>query len=180
MSPDRGAKPLVVTEQQAEAFIDGYGLVLVAVFGSTPDDAEMDLLEVLVRGREKYLADRALLDEALRNLEAHSILVPPEVEAAIRSLEVKRWFYLKDTGTYSVFIDPDEEVAYAVLGLTDRIRDILGGTGALVEIGLVKYHGRYVCDGLVTSVVWLGSNYRKDLTRMLADIRARGAFRNVP
>jgi hypothetical protein len=105
------------------------------------------------------------------------MLIAPPVESAIRILEVKQWFYLKDTSTYSVFVDPSAETAYAVLGLTQRIRDLIGGSGAIVEIGLVQYLGHYVYDDLVSNVVWLGRNYRRDLALLLADPRARGAFR---
>ncbi len=168
---------MIVTEQEAAAFIHGYTLVMAEIAGPTASRSVMTLPEILVRGRAKYLSDRASLDDALRRLGARSILVAPEVESAIRSLEVKQWFYLTDTTRYSVFVDPSAETAYAVLGLTDRIRDFIGGSGALVETGLVHYRGHYVCDGLVSSVVWLGRNYRKDLALTLAEIRARGAFR---
>ena len=152
-------------------------MVMMEIFGPASRESEMALLDVLACGRAKYLSDRALLDDALHRLEGKSILIAPEVESAIRSLEVKEWFYLKDTATYSVFVDPSADTAYAVLGLTERIRDIIGGSGALVEIGLVQYHGHFVCDGLMSRVVWLGRNYRKDLALVLADLRARGAFR---
>ncbi len=167
---------MIVTEQDAADFIDGYTQVMAEIFGSTSDDSQLELVDVLARGRAKYLSERASLDHALHSLEARSIRVSSEVVSAIRSLEVKQWFYLKDTATYSVFVDPSADIAYAVLGLTERIRDMIGGSGALLEIGLVQYHGHYVCDGLVSNVVWLGRNDRKDLALVLADIRARGAF----
>lgn len=168
---------MIVTEHEAADFIDGYIVVMLEILGSTQEESEMTLVELLARGRSKYVSDRASLDDALGRLEARSVLVAPDVESAIRSLEVKRWFYLKDTATYSVFVDPSADIAYAVLGLTQRIRDLIGGSGAIVEIGLVQYRGHYVCDGLVSNVVWLGRNYRKHLTLTLAEIRARGAFR---
>ncbi|MCL5736674.1 MAG: hypothetical protein M1274_14025 [Actinobacteria bacterium] len=168
---------MIVSEQEAADFIHGYTEVMAEIFDPGSHESEMTLLEVLACGRAKYISDRASLDDALGRLEAGSVLIAPEVESAIRSLEVKQWFCLKDTATYSVFVDPSADTAYAVLGLTERIRDIVGGTGALVEVGLVQYHGHYVCDGLVSSVVWLGRNFRKDLALTFAEIRARGAFR---
>lgn len=168
---------MIVSEQQAADFLDGYTLIMAEIAGPTARGCGLTLPEVLVHGRSKYLANRTSLDDALRGLEARSILIVPEVESAIRSLEVKQWFYLKDTTTYSVFVDPCEDTGYAVLGLTERIRDIIGGSGAIVEIGLVQYHGHYVCDGLASRIVWLGRNYRKDLALTLTEIRTRGGFR---
>ena len=41
---------------------------------------------------------------------------------------------------------------------------------------LLRYLGRYVTDGIVTNVVWLGRNYKKDFTNEFASLRAQGAF----
>jgi hypothetical protein len=89
---------------------------------------------------------------------------------------VKKWIYLKDTKTYSVFIDPTGNVAYAVLGLTDRIRDLAGVSGVILETGIVKYRGRFVCDGIVQGPVLLGPNYRKDFNAALKSIKLKGQF----
>ena len=46
---------MIVTEQQAADFIDGYALVMVEIFGAASHESEMTLLDVLARGRAKYL-----------------------------------------------------------------------------------------------------------------------------
>ena len=55
---------------------------------------------------------------------------------------------LRDTTKYSVFIEADGNEAYAVLGLTQRVRAIFGGTGAVIRTGVCRFHGVYVCDGM--------------------------------
>lgn len=167
---------MVITEHEASAFIHGYTLLMVEIFGPLPAKQKKDLLEVLAAARIKYLANRSLLDDALRTLEKKATSVSDDVVSAIRSLEVKQWIYLKDTKSHSVFIDPSGEVAYGVLGLTDRMRNIIGSSGAVVETGVVRYLGRYVTDGIVSSVVWLGPNYKTEFSSVLADLRKAGKF----
>ena len=167
---------MVVTEHEASTFIQGYTQVMAHIYGPLPTEPKMKLLEVLAAARAKYVADRSLLEGALRELNAKSIMVEPEVISAVQSLEVKKWVYLKDTSAYSVFIDPSAQVAYGVLGLTERVRNLIGGSGVVVETGLLRYLGRYVTDGIVTNVVWLGRNYKKDFTNEFANLQAQGAF----
>lgn len=66
-----------------------------------------------------------------------------------------------------------------MLGLTNCIRDVVGGSGAVVETGLVKYRERYVCDGILTSVVWLGKNYKESYMSLHAKLRAQGTFQRT-
>lgn len=167
---------MVIEESEASTFIQGYTQIMVQIYGPLPAKPKMKLREILAAARTKYLADRSLLDGALRELETGSVSVAPEVVSAVRGLEVKQWIYLKDTKAHSIFIDPSAEAAYGVLGLTQRFGDIIGGSGAIVETGLLRYLGRYVSDGIVTSVVWLGRNYKKDFNTVLADLRAQGRF----
>ena len=62
-------------------------------------------------------------------------------------------------------MDAETKRAFAVLGLTDRLRDIVGGSGVVLETGLVCYRGRFVCDGLVYKKLWVGPNYKKTSTQ---------------
>lgn len=167
---------MIAEARAAAAFIQSYTRIMVRIHGRHPDNAQTRLVDILAAARAKYCADRSLLAPALDALGAESVAVPPAVVSAVQSLELKRWIYLKDTKAHSVFIDPSGRAAYGVLGLTDRIRDIVGGSGAIIETGLVRYLGRYVCDGIVSNVAWLGSNYKREYARVLAEIRGRGAF----
>ncbi|MBS4095826.1 MAG: hypothetical protein KGZ83_03195 [Sulfuricella sp.] len=167
---------MVVAEHEAAKFIQGYTQVMVQIYGAVPAKPKMELLEILAAARAKYVADRSLLEVGLRELEAKSKVVPPEVVAAIRSLEVKKWVYLRDTRSHSVFVDPSGEAAFGVLGLTQRIRNVIGGSGAVVETGIVRYAGHYVTDGIVSNLAWLGSNYRKEYSSVVASLRKSGGF----
>lgn len=84
--------------------------------------------------------------------------------------------YLRDSRSHSVFIDPSGTVAYGVLGLTERIRDVIGGSGAMVETGLFRYGGRYVTDGIVSEAVWLGPQIKREYNDVLARLRSARAF----
>lgn len=168
---------MIIAEHDALTFIQGYQQLMVEIYGPLPARRKLQVLEVLAAAREKYRADRSLLDMALEALKEKSISVPDAVVSAVRSLEVTKWVYLKDTRSHSIFIHPSGEIAYGVLGLTDRVRTIIGGSGAVVETGVVRYHGHYVTDGIVSDVVWLGPNYKKDLSGALARLRNQGLFR---
>jgi hypothetical protein len=63
-----------------------------------------------------------------------------------------------------------------VLGLTDRLRDIVGGSGIVLETGLVRYRGCFVCDGLVYKKLWLGPNYKKSFNAAFSEMKAEGRF----
>jgi hypothetical protein len=148
----------------------------VRFYGALRGAREPDFLKVLAAGRRSYMADRSLLDRALDNLASKGLSVPGEVISAIRGLEVDKWWYLKDTRAYSVFLHSSWEVAYGVLGLTDRARSIIGGSGAIIETGFMPYMGHYVTDGVISSVLWLGPNYKRDATAVLANLRRQGKF----
>lgn len=167
---------MILPKQEASAFIRGYTGLMLEVLGPEVIDPDRAFYELIAAGRAKYLAEPSRLDSALSALASKSQAVPPAVVAAVRSLEVKSWIYLKDTRAYSVFIDPAGQAAYAVLGLTERFRDILGGSGALVETGLMCYGGRYASDSIVTRVAWLGRNYKGEFADLLDELRTQGRF----
>ena len=167
---------MIITSTESSAFITGYTQLMTVIRGPAASGDKSSVLDIVATGRAKYVADRALLDHALESLAKKAIEVPEPVVAAVRSLEVKRWVYLKDLSKHSIFLDPQKDVAYAVYGLTDPIKSILGRSGAAIETGLMRYVGRYACDGIVASVVWLGPGYRKGFAAQFAEIRAKGDF----
>ena len=154
---------MVLEPKAAAEFIQGYTKVMTAIYELSSAKTRRPLIEIIAAAREQYSADRALFEKALAKLKTNAKTIIPEVLCAIQTLEVKKWVYLKDTKTYSVFVNPEADAAYAVLGLTDRIRDIAGTSGVVLETGIVKYREHYVCDGIVASPIFLGPNYRKDL-----------------
>ena len=144
---------MILDERSAAVFINGYRQLLLEICG--PTGADFKLLERLVEGRRKLKSDGSLLDGALSRIRSQAQSVDEAVVAAAASLQVNSWVYLRDTRRYSVFLDPAGEVAYGTLGITEPIKELVGGAGALIETGLLFFDGRIVCDGLVPR--WCGS-----------------------
>ena len=167
---------MILNEQSASKFIDGYKRLLLEIDAAQEQMEEPPLLERLVASRTRLTDEPSLLQKCVAALTRKSDPLDAEIVEAVESLKVKNWIFLRDTRTYSIFMDPEATSAYAVVGLTDRLRDIVGGSGAVVEAGLVRYAGHFVCDGLISSVVWLGRGYKADFTRAYAAIRAEGRF----
>ena len=165
---------MILDERSAAVFINGYRQLLLEICG--PTGADFNLLERLVEGRKKLMSDGSLLDGALSRIRSRAQPVDEAVVAAAAGLQVDTWVYLRDTRRYSVFLDPAGEVAYGTLGITEPIKELVGGAGALMETGLLFFDGRIVCDGLVSSLVWIGPSYRRSYNEALSSIRSAGNF----
>lgn len=170
---------MVVDPHSAAHFIAGYKSLLAEVHRQSGSEPHEQVLEMLAAAREAANANPALINAAATSLEASGQAVPPDVLHAAKALRLRQWIFLRDTSTYSVFIEPDGNKAYAVLGLTNRIRDIVGGSAVAMKAGVVEYRGRYVCDGIIESVVWLGSNLKKEFNASLSHLKKAGRFHFV-
>ena len=167
---------MIVDPNAAKLFISGYKSLLGEVYRLSGVDRGLELYHMLDAARDAAVADPSLIDRAASILESAGRAVPEEVLTAIQSMMVRRWVFLRDTTKYSVFIEPDGSDAYAVLGLTQPLRDIVGGTGCLVRAGVVYFRGAYVCDGIVSGNVWIGGNYRREYSTILASLKKAGHF----
>lgn len=167
---------MVINPRDASQFISGYTILLAEVYRLSNGKPGLELLQLLATARDAVVADPSLIEAATLNLEFAGTALPEELLDAVQSLRVQRWVYLRDTTKYSVFIEPEGQEAYAVLGLTQPVRDIVGGTAVLLKTGVLHFKGAYVCDGLVTEVVWLGSNYRREYADTLAKLKKSGHF----
>ena len=166
---------MILDERSAAAFINGYRQLLLEICG--PTGAEVKLLQRLVEGRRKLKSDGSLLDGALSRIRSQAQSVDEAVVAAAAGLpQVNPWVYVRDTRRYSVFLDPAGEVAYGTLGITEPIKELLGGTGALIETGITVLRRANRCDGLVSSLVWIGPSYRRSYNEALSNIRSAGNF----
>jgi hypothetical protein len=165
---------MVLEPALASQFIRGYTMLLLEIGGQ--DHQDQVLLYRLAAARILLVNDPSLLDKAVQSLTERSVEVDAQVVAALRSLRLKKWVYLRDTRSYSVFIDDESEEAFAVSGLNDRLRDIIGDSGAFLEIGLLPFAGRFICDGIITQVVWLGRGIRAELNETFAEIKSAGRF----
>ena len=160
----------------ANAFIAGYKRILleIGLRGRAPKSG--NVLSVLAAARRQLTETPGLLDKALVKLRARSEGVDDEIVRAVRTLRVNDWVFLRDTKAYSIFVHLSEETAFGVLGLTQPVRDIAGASGVAIETGIVRFTGRFVCDGLVTRIVHLGPHYRKSYSRVYKAAKAEGRF----
>jgi hypothetical protein len=129
-----------------------------------------DPIALLGAARSSLEENPALLERAADALAEHDGEVPSEILGAVRGIRLRCWVYLRDTTAYSIFIDPQEREAFGVVGLTNRVRDILGGSAVAFRTGVVEFRGRYVCDGLLQSHVWLGANYKREYAALLRKV----------
>ena len=160
----------------AQRFIQGYTLAMLEVLGEQEDGIPGNVVPLLAKARVKLVGKPTLLRQAIARLEARNIRLDREVVMAIKGLEVRQWVYLRDTKLHSIMIDSNADRAFGVLGLTQGIRDIVGGAGVMIEAGLVRYCGRYVCDGVISQVVWLGPGYRRSWNETFKELKASGQF----
>jgi hypothetical protein len=168
---------MIIDPAFATAFISAYTKLMIEVCGPTKSSKKRSVLKVLAEGRTKCLADRSLITVARSALEARGENLDSNACSAVESMQVKRWIFLRDMKRYSVFVDPSGTAAYGVLGLTEPIRNIIGGSGAVFETAVLRYRGRFVCDGLITgTVLWLGPNYRRDYGALLKQLKVDGRF----
>jgi hypothetical protein len=165
---------MILDERSATVFINGYKKLLLEICGPTGEN--LKLLERLVEGRKKLMSNASLLDDALSRIHAQAQHVDETVVTAATSLQVKSWVYLRDTRRYSIFMEPAGIFAYGAVGITNPINELLGGAGALAETGLLLYEGRIVCDGLISSLTWIGPSYKRSFNEALSNIRSAGNF----
>jgi hypothetical protein len=180
MSGADGADPMILGRTEAEAFIFGYQAVLQMLTTRRDVASRRGFLAGLMDGRQSLADEPSAIEGALDKLEDRGIHVEPRVEQAIRTLRLGDWIYLRDTRYYSVFLDSGSDSALAVVGLTDRLRDLFGASGVYVETGVVEYAGHYVCDGLFKSLAYLGPNYRQSFNESYEAIREAGRFQRRP
>ena len=167
---------MIIDPLSASKFIAVYKTLLLEIDRTGQDGRKSNLIKRPVAARSRLSSDPSLIEQALAALKSKSLAVDPEVVASLRSLEVENWVFLRHTKLHSLFVHPSEHRAYGVLGLNDRVRDIVGGLSVVMETGLVQYAGRFVCDGLVSRIIWLGKNYRNSFNRVYHAIRSEGRF----
>lgn len=166
---------MVIDPTRARCFINHYQDFLTSIADAQESQGKTGL-EILALARKRYASDRNLFSE-WRKENGHR---DTDILDAIADIEIGRWVFLKDTRSYSVFLREDGEAAYAVQGLTDRLRDISGHSGIVVLAGLFWLDGKYVCDGLLDNAVTLGSNYMASFRERYQSLRSRGHFYVVP
>ncbi len=71
----------------------------------------------------------------------------------------------------------DGSIGYGVLGLTDRIRDIVGKPAIAIETGIMKINGRFVCDGLIIALAGIGPNYKREFNQLYKELKEKNNFK---
>jgi hypothetical protein len=167
---------MILHPKASRHFLSNYTILLGEVHLLTEGKKEIEMMQMLHKSRAAIVQNPSLIEAAALALEASGHPAADDVVEAIQSLQVKKWIYLRDTTKYSIFIDPDGKDAYGVLGLTERLRDIVGGTGLMIETGLVSFRDTYICDGIIANPVWLGAGYKRDFADLFKSLKASGHF----
>jgi hypothetical protein len=167
---------MILDPHSAAQFIQGYKTLLLEIDAQVSGNGARGVVEKLVAAREQLRKDRSLLKKGLDRMTAKNLDISSAVIQAVEDLQIERWIYLRDTRHHSIFIHPKGHSAFGVVGLTDPIRDVVGGSGVVMETGLVRYCGRFVCDGLISGPILLGPNYRKSFGRTFSSLKAQGHF----
>lgn len=170
----RSAPPGRVDEMAAGAFVETYKAVLLDIAG--PAASDDGLVAHLAEARDLLVRQPTRLDDAVTRLRKAGTELDEDVLLAMRDIRLQRWVYLRDTRSHSIFLEPTGDTAYGVLGLNQRIRDIAGESGLVVEAALLTYRDHVVCDGLIAVVAWLGPNLRRQCNADLSRARATGRY----
>jgi len=172
---------MVIDKEMAGRFISEYKKFLLAIYEPEPGSPEPQrMIEKLVAARKRFVSNRGLLDEYLRDLEDGTEPIDRQMILAMRSLEFSRWVYLRDLKSYSIFLKVNGEEGYGVLGLNDEIKTITGGPGVFLESGVVVLDNQYVCDGLIATAVLLGGNMRNSWNELYKELKQSGNFKVHP
>ena len=167
---------MLLPRDQALRFINGYKPMLLRVLANTATVESGDINSDLAAARTLGKENPALFEKALADLSAEGTPVEPSVVAAIRSLKVALWLYLRQGKNYAVFLDTEAKNAYAVRALTTPLNELLVEPPFAVEIGVFEFEGRFVCDGLALNPVALGPHYGSQLSAAYSALRKSGRF----
>jgi hypothetical protein len=167
---------MLLPREQALRFIAGYKSVLLRILADTDTPLSGSINNDLVAARSLVKVDRSLIESALVELTTEGNSVELSVAAAIRSMKVDFWLYLRQTKTFAVFLDKESKNGYAVRALTTPLNELLDAPPFALEAGLFEFEGLFVCDGLALNPVQLGPGYRSQLTLAYAQLRKEGKF----
>jgi hypothetical protein len=167
---------MLLPREQALRFINGYKPALLRVLKNTNTASTGSVNDDLAAARSLIVEDRKLLEVAFTDLANEGEAVDPEVVAAIRSMRVGIWVYLRHTKTFAVFLDQEVKEAYAVRALTTPLNELLDEPPFALETGVFEFQSQFVCDGLALNPVALGPGYRSQLKAAYSQLRKSGHF----
>lgn len=160
----------------ANDFIAVYREFLLDLYESSETEkVHKKLTEKLVIARRLFSENRDLLKVFLE--KKNIVNFPREIISAIENIEIAKWVYLRDTRYYSVLLNIDGLSGYGVLGLNDKIKEIVGQSGVVIETGVMPLKGNFVSDGLILSLADLGPNYKKEFNVKLRELKEIKKFK---
>jgi len=167
---------MVIDPKAAKQFVEVYKSFLLYAGDIERAGSGSNLLDQLAQGRDAFLKNPSLLEDfRVKRKEAKNWVLK-----AIENIEVTNWVYLRDTKKYSLFIRADQTAAFAVLGLTEPIHHILGHSGLYLRTGVFPIGNRFVCDGLIESMVSLGADYKRRFNEVYREVKNEGRFFKSP
>lgn len=164
----------------ARRFIDGYSAVLYEMLSLSEKAPSGKVTRDLATARALEQDDPSKLEMALARLPMKGRLIDEDLLSAMRSRQVQRWLYLRSTTRHALFLDEQQEQAYAVLGLTSSIHDVIGSDGVYFKAAVFAFEGCYVCDGLIADPIFLGKNMLSEAKSALSLIKKSGRFHTKP
>lgn len=167
---------MVISPTEARRFIVGYQCSLEMIYRQSNGKPNLTILEKLHAARELVSITPTLFDAAATELESNGQPVAADVLATVKTLNLKQWVFLRETTKYAIFIEENGESAYGVLGLTNHISDIIGGSAATFTAGLFAYQGQYICDGLFKNRCRLRPHLKKEYNETLRQLKKNGEF----
>ena len=172
---------MLIEESLAQRFQDQYQTLLghVALTSGLLEKAGKDAsgLQLMTMARNELAKKPALLAKAMASMEQAGEPLAQDMQQAIASLRVGHWVYLRDTSSYSVFLETGAlAAAYGVKALSEPFKEFLGDSGAIIEAGLLVFHGQIICDDLISLGAWVGKEYRSEFNATLAEYRTQGLF----
>jgi len=168
---------MVIDQKLANRFIAQYKEFLLHIHAVEIGDGNgSGLIKRLSAARNCYLSERQKYNDYLDGEPGYD----PDIKAAIKSLDVADWAYLRDTEHFSLFVKSNGTVGMAVIGLTQPIKEIFGCEGLYLKTGIVQLGGHYTIDGIIADPVKLGEGYQTTYGKAFTKLVERGGFHEAP
>ncbi len=165
---------MIINPEIANRFINQYKNFLLYTYREKlMGEENVELLEKLIKARDYFNDNREALNSYTNK---KNIYIDSEIIDVIKDIHIDLWVYLRDTTKYSIFINPAQKQSLAVVGLTDRVRNYLGFSGAFLKTGIFRVRNTYVCDGLISNVLQMGKNYKAEFNEAHKQYKAEGRF----
>ncbi len=165
---------MLLPRDSAMQFIDGYKAVMLQVLAAADLPSTDSITQDMANARTHAMSEPGSIERAMEAIANRGEHLPLTVAAAIRSLRVCRWIYLRHTRSFAVFLDEALENAYEVRALTTPLNELIDEPPMVFEAGLFIYEGLFVCDGIVLEPVLLGAGYAAEFKAAYTALRQAG------